>query len=179
MKPTAATSLLTMTSLLVAGCLGGGNGVSAHAAAHATLLDGVYRMTDTAKELASLDHIPAAQEDPSNYGDSVIVFDRRRFAETTENKLACVWAYGTLAVTGHVMAWRFRGGGGLGTQGFNRPGEFFKFTWSTYRDTLTLSPVKGATSPTPLLVNPWDRLSPVPSARYFSKRCPPPKQAVR
>jgi hypothetical protein len=48
-----------------------------------------------------------------------------------------------------------------------------------YRDTLTVTPVKGAISPSNFREKPWRRLSSTPSRRFFSKRCPPPAAALR
>jgi hypothetical protein len=61
----------------------------------------------------------------------------------------------------------------------NRPGEFFVFDFSAYRDTLTVSPVEGQISPLGFRDKPWRRVSDTPSRRYFSKRCPPPTAALR
>jgi TRAP-type C4-dicarboxylate transport system substrate-binding protein len=152
---------------------------SARRSAQAGAIDGVYRMTGTAQQLANLDHLPLAQEDPANYGDYVFVLNHKHFAFTQESKLACSWGYGTIAVKGHVMSLAFADGGSIGSTAANKPGEFFKFNWSAYRDTLTLTPVKGATSPNNFLINPWQRLSSTPSTKYFSKRCPLPKQALK
>jgi hypothetical protein len=55
-------------------------------------------------------------------------------------------------------------------------GELFTFRWSLYRGVLTLSPVKGAVSPTP--PKPWLRISTTPSAGFLSTRCPPPAAAL-
>jgi hypothetical protein len=43
---------------------------------------------------------------------------------------------------------------------------------------LTLYPVKGAVSPNPSVGKPWPRISTKPSARFLSKRCPPPAGAL-
>jgi hypothetical protein len=58
-------------------------------------------------------------------------------------------------------------------------GEFFVFDFSAYRDTLTVTPVKGEISPLNFRAKPWRRTSETPSRRYFSKRCPPPTAALR
>jgi hypothetical protein len=49
---------------------------------------------------------------------------------------------------------------------------------SAYRDTLTVTPVKGEISPVNFRAKPWRRLSTTPSERFFSKRCPPPAAAL-
>jgi hypothetical protein len=146
----------------------------------ATPLDGVYRMTGSAAQLAQIDHVPVSTEDPANYGTYVIVFDKGRFAFTQESKPAeCTWGYGTFRVTGRRMSWKFVDGGGKGTAAVNKPGEFFRYGWSIYRDTLTLTPVPSAVSPSNFRITPWQLVSKTPSATYFNKRCPLPAQALR
>jgi hypothetical protein len=84
-----------------------------------------------------------------------------------------------LTVTGDRFEWLFTDGGGIAPDGaVNKPGEFFTFRWSLYRGVLTLYPVTGAVSPNPSLGKPWPRISTAPSARFLSKRCPPPAGAL-
>ena len=151
------------------------------AAGGSSPLDGVYRMTTTAKDLRAAG-LPAGEVNPENYGTWTYVFDRARFAFTEENKDACTWAYGTFAVKGNQVEWRFTDGGGIpnspSDKPGNKPGEVFVFGWSLYRETLTLTPVPGAVSPRPVRVKPWQRISSTPSSRSFSKRCPPPDNAL-
>lgn len=149
------------------------------AAPGTTPVDGVYRMASTAAQLAQIDGVPVSTEDPANYGTYVIDFDKGRFAFTQESKPACTWGYGTFSVKGQRMAWRFTDGGGVGTGAFNKPGEFFRYGWSIYRDTLTLTPVAGAVSPSNFRITPWQLLSKTPSHAFFNKRCPLPTQALR
>jgi hypothetical protein len=140
-------------------------------------LDGVYRVTTTAEDLRAAG-TPAGDVIPEAYGTYTYVFDRSRFGYTQENRDACTWGYGTYAVKGNQVEWRFTDGGGTGpNNAFNRPGEFFLFGWSLYRETLTLTPVPGA-SPQNFWAKPWQRISTTPSARSFSKRCPPPDNAL-
>ena len=76
-----------------------------------------------------------------NWGHWVFVFDRGRFAITQENETSCTWGYGTYAVNGARMSWTFEDGGGIApNNAMNRPGEYFVFDFSAYRDTLTLAP---------------------------------------
>jgi TRAP-type C4-dicarboxylate transport system substrate-binding protein len=148
------------------------------AAGGSSRLDGVYRVTTTAKDLLATG-VPAGDAIPENYGTASYVLDRARFAFTQENKDACIWGYGTFAVKGNQVEWKFTDGGGTGpNNAFNKPGEFFVFGWSLYRETLTLTPVQGAIAPENFRVKPWQRISTTPSARYFSKRCPPPANAL-
>jgi TRAP-type transport system periplasmic protein len=147
------------------------------AAGGSSQLDGVYRVTTTPKDLRAV-RTPPGDIIPENYGTWTYVFDRGRFAYTEENKDACIWGYGTFAVKGNQVEWTFADGGGTGpNNAFNRPGEFFVFGWSLYRQTLTLTPVPGA-SPQPFWAKPWQRISSTPSARSFSERCPPPANAL-
>jgi TRAP-type C4-dicarboxylate transport system substrate-binding protein len=147
------------------------------AAGGSSQLDGVYRVTTTAKDLRAAG-TPAGDVVPENYGTYTYVFDRARFAYTQENKDACTWGYGTFAVKGNQVEWRFTDGGGTGpNNAFNRPGESLVFGWSLYRETLTLAPVPGA-SPENFWAKPWQRVSSTPSSRSFSKRCPPPDNAL-
>jgi TRAP-type C4-dicarboxylate transport system substrate-binding protein len=138
-----------------------------------TKIDGVWRM--------GIDPSAARPENfPENWGHWIYVFDRGRFAITQENQEACTWGYGRFAVDGNRMSWTFTDGGGIAPSGAaNKPGEFFVFDFSAYRDTLTVTPVKGEISPVNFRDKPWRRLSGTPSRRDFSKRCPPPAAALR
>jgi hypothetical protein len=70
-------------------------------------------------------------------------------------------------------------GGGIAPNGAqNKPGEHFVFGLSAYRDTLTVTAVKGAISPINFRAKPRRRLSSTSSRRFFSKRCPPPAAAL-
>ena len=137
-----------------------------------TAIDGVWRM--------KTDRDAARPEGyAENWGDWVYVFDRGRFAITQENSEACTWGYGTFSVVRDQMTWSFTDGGGMAPNGAqNKAGEHFVFGLSAYRDTLTVTPVKGAISPINFRAKPWRRLSRTPSRRFFSKRCPPPAAAL-
>jgi TRAP-type C4-dicarboxylate transport system substrate-binding protein len=138
----------------------------------ATKLDGVWRM-NTDRYAA----VPDIEDE--NWGHWIYVFDRGSFAITQENQTACTWGYGTFAVDGNRMSWTFTDGGGIApNNATNRPGEFFVFDVSTYRDTLKLTPVEGEISPLNFRAKPWRRVSGTPSRRHFSKRCPPPAPAL-
>jgi TRAP-type C4-dicarboxylate transport system substrate-binding protein len=142
------------------------------AAAHTvarTALDGVWRM-DTASNTDPL---------AENWGHWIFVFDRGKFADTQENEEACTWGYGTFSVRGDKTSWKFTDGGGIApNNATNKPGEFFVFGLSSYRDTLKLDAVGGQISPMNFRAKPWRRLSSSPTRRYFSKRCPPPAEAL-
>jgi hypothetical protein len=139
-------------------------------------LDGVWQVTDTAADLQAAG---VSQGDiiPENYGTFTLVIDRGRFAVTQENTLACTWEYGTFTVRGDRFEELATAGGGIPPGGpFVKPGELFTYGWSRYRGVLTLSPVQGAVSPAP--PKPWVMISTTPSARFLSKRCPPPSGAL-
>jgi hypothetical protein len=156
-----------------------GCGHAARPAGRAGPLDGVWQFTTTAADLRALPGVSQGDIVPENYGTYTFVIDRGRFAFTQENRQACTWAYGNLTVTGDRFEWLFTDGGGIApNNAVNKPGEFFTFRWSLYRGMLTLYPVKGAVSPNPSLGKPWPRISATPSARFLSKRCPPPAGAL-
>ena len=137
-------------------------------------IDGVWRM-DTDRRAARPDYLE------ENWGRWIFVFDRGRFAITQENPdaNACTWQYGTFDVDGNRMSWRFTNGGGIApNEAYDKPGEFFVFDISSYRDTLTVTPVKGEISPLNFRAKSWRHISDTPSRRYFSKRCPPPPAAL-
>jgi hypothetical protein len=114
-----------------------------------------------------------------NWGHWIFVFNHGKFADTQENKPSCTWGYGTFSVRGDKTSWKFSDGGGIApNNAMNKPGEFFVFGLSAYRDTLRLTPVNGQISPVNFRAKPWRRLSASPSRRYFSKRCPPPAEAL-
>jgi TRAP-type C4-dicarboxylate transport system substrate-binding protein len=156
-----------------------GCGHTARPAGKAGPLDGVWQFTTTLADLRALPGVSQGDIVPENYGTYTFVIDRGRFAFTQENRQACTWAYGSFTVTGDRFEWLFTDGGGIApNNAFNKPGEFFTFRWSLYRGILTLYPVKGAESPNPSLGKPWPRISATPSARFLSKRCPPPAGAL-
>jgi TRAP-type C4-dicarboxylate transport system substrate-binding protein len=140
--------------------------------AAATKIDGVWRM-DTDESASRPEFFP------ENWGHWTFVLDRGRFGFTQENKPSCTWGYGKFVVHGNRMSWTFTDGGGIAPSGAeNRPGEFFVYDFSLYRDTLTVTPVKGRISPLNFRAKPWRRLSETPTRGYFSKRCPPPAAAL-
>ena len=160
----AATAL----SLLAAGCGDAPDG--------AARLDGIYRLTTSAHELARID---APGESAENWGTWTLVLDRGRFAFTREGGQACTWAYGALGLEqGNVMDWTVIDGGGAGLgAAANRPSDSYRFRWSRYRDVLTLSGL-GGRSPGYFAAKPWRRVAATPSAKDLSRRCPPPAGAL-
>ena len=138
----------------------------------ATEIDGVWAM-DTDRRAAAPDYLD------ENWGHWIYVFDRGRFAITQENETACTWGYGTYAVDGNRMSWTFEDGGGIApNNAMNRPGEYFVFDFSAYRDSLTVTPVDGEISPLNFRAEPWRQLSDTASREHFSENCPPPAAAL-
>lgn len=138
-----------------------------------TPLDGVWEM-DTPPAAAGTEGLA------ENWGKWIYVFDRGRFADTQENKASCTWGYGRFTARGAETDWSFIDGGGVApNHAQNKPGEFFKFRWSRFRDTVTLSKWPGAISPTNFDYRPWRLITETPSTAHFSKRCPPPATALK
>ena len=155
------------------------SGAAEQAEDGATPVDGLWRMTSTENEYAQI--APPGDVVPENWGEFRFAFDRGRFAFTTENGKACLWAYGSYTVKGDLVEWTVEDGGGRSATEedfFNRPGEFFTYRWSRYRDRLTLTPVRGRISPEPYRVNPW-RLQGKPSRGALANRCLPPREALQ
>jgi len=140
-------------------------------------LDGVFTQIVTAKDLLAAS-APISAVDPANYGTYVFVVNRERFAFTQTNGPECSFGYGTWVVRGQTVEWLFSGGGAEGSSAANKPGEFFTYGWSLFRDTLTLTRVDGRISPENFLARPWKRLSRTPSRSALGHRCPPPSDAL-
>jgi hypothetical protein len=137
-----------------------------------TPVDGVWSM-DTVRKDAGPEYYD------ENWGHWVFVFSRGHFVITQENDTSCTWGYGTYAVNGSRMSWSFVDGGGIApNDATNRPGEYFVYDFSAYRDTLALAQVEGETSPINFMVHPWRLLSSTPSTDQLSTRCPAPAQAL-
>jgi len=139
-------------------------------------LDGVFTQTITADDLRAAG---SPDIDPANYGTTVLVVDRGRFAFTgSSGPGVCGYGYGVWTVRGQTVEWLFQGGAEEGSSAANKPGELFTYGWSLFRDTVTFSKVSGAISPEGVLAKPWKRLSRTPSRAALGHRCPPPKQAL-
>jgi hypothetical protein len=139
------------------------------------LLDGTYRRRETAQQEARGEGVPVSDATPENWGDFVLVIDRGRFAFTQQNASACTWQYGTVTLKANEMDWSFKDGGGIAPTGSqNKPGELFVWRWNLYRGVLRLV----ALSPSDLSPEAWQHTGP-PSAAALSKRCPPPRKALR
>jgi TRAP-type C4-dicarboxylate transport system substrate-binding protein len=157
-----------------------GNSPSGAAGEGGTPVDGLWRMETTEREYAEI--APPSDVVPENWGEFTFAFADGRFAFTTENGGACLWAYGRYEVKGNLVEWTVEDGGGISVTEenfFNRPGEFFTYRWSRYRDRLTLEPVEGAISAEPYRVNPWRLLDAEPALAGLARRCRPPSGALQ
>jgi TRAP-type C4-dicarboxylate transport system substrate-binding protein len=145
----------------------------------ATPVDGAW---DFESDEADLVAAPGNEGDvtPENWGHYVFAFSRGRFAITQEAPGACTWVYGTFSVRGHRMIWDVADSGGFGPHdAFNRPGEHFEYSWSRFKDTLELSPVRGAISPNNFLALAWRRVGDDARRAPLSRRCPPPPAGLQ
>ena len=145
-----------------------------------TPIDGMWRMTTTKAEFAKI--AQPVDVVPENWGEFRLALAEGRFAITTENGPACIWAYGTYEVKGDIVDWTFTDGGGHSvTQAdfFNRPGEFFRYRWNRYRDRLELGPVKAAISAEPFRVKPYSLISDTAQRGDLSPNCLPPRDALQ
>jgi hypothetical protein len=132
-----------------------------------TPLDGVYVNDVTRQQEATRAGVAPSQVLTANFGHSVTVLDRGHYAGTQENGRVCTWNYGTYKVVGDKYEVLVSDGGGVGTQAFNVPGEYFVYRWSLYRDALTVNGVPFGR-----------RVSTAPSTSLLSKRCPPPRRGL-
>jgi hypothetical protein len=137
-------------------------------------LDGVYTMTTRFGDDPNDTHLV-----PEHYGDHVFVLQAGHVAFTQHYQNSCTWGYGTFALTDARLEWTILDGGGVTpNHAQHRPGEIFVFGWSAERDTLRLTAVEGATSPTNLRLKPWHRISTAPTTHYLNQQCPPPARAL-
>ena len=160
--------MATALALVAVGC--------GHAPEGPAGLDGVYRLTTNADELARID---APGESAGNRGTWTLVLDRARFAFTRDSDRACTWAYGALELgRGNAMDWTVIDGGATPPgAAANQPKDRYGFHWSRYRDVLTLSAAKDRPAGY-FAVKPWRRVADTPTAKDLSRRCPPPAGAL-
>jgi TRAP-type C4-dicarboxylate transport system substrate-binding protein len=142
-------------------------------------LDGTWTMTETVEDVQAKGAAPEGSPALENFGDWVFLVYRGRFAYTQRNGAACTWGYGAWQTDGNRVQWRFLDGGGMAPSGANtKPGEVHDFTWSLYRDTLTLGPIDGAVSPENYFGQPWRRVSSTPKVDRLFAKCQLPEQGV-
>jgi TRAP-type C4-dicarboxylate transport system substrate-binding protein len=145
----------------------------------ATPIDGAWEFTSTEADLRRAGESRAGLT-PENWGHYVFAFSRGRWIITQEAPGACTWAYGTFSVRGHRTIWDVTDGGGSGPQNAtNRPGEHFDYTWSRFKDTLELSPVRGRVSAKNFLALAWRRVGDDARKAPISRRCPPPPAGLQ
>jgi hypothetical protein len=126
------------------------------AAANATPIDGVYEFTTTAEELLAAGSATAELE---NYGKHRWVLDGGRFEMTQKNGASDRWTKGTYVVREDIVEFTVEDFGGVApNDAHEKTGEVYTYTWSLYRDQLTLGPVEGAISPENFLAKPWTRV---------------------
>lgn len=142
-------------------------------------VDGTWEFESDAADLRAAPGTPA-DITPENFGHYVYALSRGRWIYTSEAPGACTWGYGTYALRGHRMIWDVTDGGGGGPQGAtNRPGEHFEFTWSRFKDTLQVGPVRGAISPNNFIALPWRRVGAEPLRAPFARQCLPPAAGLQ
>jgi hypothetical protein len=139
-------------------------------------LDGVYRATTSAKDLAAID---APNETAPNRGTWTLVLNQGRFALTQNSEQGCAWSYGALGLGKHnLMNWTIIDAGAVPTAAAsNQPGDHYQFRWNRYRDLLTLAPVRRGSAGY-LAARPWRRITRTPTAKELSTHCPPPPGAL-
>jgi TRAP-type C4-dicarboxylate transport system substrate-binding protein len=124
--------------------------------AKSTSIDGTYEFTTTGEELTAAGSPDVVVE---NYGKYRWVLDGGRFQMTQKNGASDRWTKGTYVVREDIVEFTVEDFGGVAPNGAHeRTGEVFTFTWSLYRDQLTLGPVEGAISPENFLAKPWTRV---------------------
>ena len=124
--------------------------------AERTPIDGVYEFTTTAEELRAAGSPGVVVE---NYGEHRWVLDGGRFEVTQKNGASDRWTKGTYVVRGNIVVFTVKDYGGVAPNGASeKTGEVYTYTWSLYRDQLTLGPVEGAISPENFRAKPWTRI---------------------
>ena len=122
----------------------------------ASPIDGVYEFRTTASELRAAGS-PDSQVE--NYGRFRWVLDNGRFEMTQRNGASDRWTKGTYVVRDDVVVFNVEDYGGRApNNAHEKTGEVFTYTWSLYRDKLTLGAVEGAVSPETFLAKPWNRV---------------------
>jgi hypothetical protein len=132
---------------------------STSASAEASPIDGVYEFTTTHEELLATG---SPDDFLENYGAFRWVLDGGRFEMTQKNGASDRWTKGSYVVRDDILEFTVEDyGGAAPDDAHERPGEVFTYTWSLYRDQLTLGAVEGAISPEPFLAKPWSRIGEV------------------
>jgi TRAP-type C4-dicarboxylate transport system substrate-binding protein len=121
-------------------------------------LDGVYEFTTTVEDLSAVGG-QATAADVENYGRHRWVLDGGHFEMTQQNGASNRWTKGTYVIHDDIVEFTVEQFGGVAPNNAHEmPGEVFMYTWSLYRDQLTLGPVEGANSPENFWAKPWTRV---------------------
>ena len=124
--------------------------------AEATAIDGVYEFTTT---LADFKAFGSSEIVVENYGEHRWVLDGGHFEMTQKNGASDRWTKGTYVVRDNIVEFTVEDYGGVAPNNSSeKTGEVFTYTWSLYRDKLTLGPVEGAVSPENFSAKPWTRV---------------------
>ena len=135
-------------------------------------LDGVYRATISAKDLAAID---APSEIARTRGAWTLVLRGGRFALTQDGEQGCAWFYGASGLGSHnLMHWTIIDSGAVpAAAASNQRGDHYRFRWTRYRDLLTMTAVRPGSAGY-FAARPWRRIARRPTAAALSTRCPPP-----
>ena len=137
-----------------------------------TKLDGVWKM-DTDRSAAPPEYFP------ENWGHWVFVFDRGRYAITQENKPSCTWGYGKFTVHGSRTRWASRTAAeSLRAERATSPARSWSSTSAPIGTRSKLDAGGGADLPEQLPRQAVAAAVRHADAAYFSKRCPPPADAL-
>jgi TRAP-type transport system periplasmic protein len=122
-----------------------------------TPIDGVYEFTTTLEDLSAAGGGETAEVE--NYGKFRWVLDGGGFEMTQKNGASDRWTKGTYVIRDKVVEFTVEDFGGVApNDAHEKTGEVFTYTWSLYRDQLTLGAVEGAVSPENFLAKPWTRV---------------------
>ncbi len=120
-----------------------------------TPIDGTWEFTTTRAELEAA----GADLLVENFGSFRWVLDDGKFEMTQKNGASDRWTKGTYVVRDDVVVFTIEDyGGEAPNDASEKTGEVFTYTWSLYRDKLTLGPVDGAVSPEGFASKPWTRV---------------------
>jgi hypothetical protein len=139
-------------------------------------LDGVYRASISAKDLAAID---APNEIARTWGAWTLVLNGGRFALTQDGDQGCAWFYGALGLGNHnLMNWTIIDSGAVpAVAASNQRGDRYQLRWTRYRDLLTLTAVRRGSAGY-FAARPWRRIARTPTATALSTHCPPPPGAL-
>lgn len=128
-----------------------------------TPIDGVYLLNTTRKESARASGEPVQELLSENYGKWRFVLSRGQMRYTQSSEGASRWTKASYSVKGQIFTYKVTDYGGEAPNGAaDKTGEEFTFTWSLYRDRLSLGPVKGKISPEGFRFKAWRRVADAP-----------------